>query len=108
MRAGDLTMRLINDIGMMRDAMVTAVMPLLSSLTVFTGMAGIMLWLNWQLTVVALLPVPLLVLVTVWRGRRIRDVNRVQRQHEGELAAVGPKYHDCDSNSSGHGTRELP
>lgn len=92
LRAGDLTMRLINDIGMMRDAMVTAVMPLLSSLTVFTGMAGIMLWLNWQLTVVALLPVPLLVLVTVWRGRRIRDVNRVQRQHEGELAARSAEF----------------
>ncbi len=92
LRAGDLTMRLINDIGMMRDAMVTAVMPLLSSLTVFTGMAGIMLWLNWQLTVVALLPVPLLVLVTVWRGRRIRDVNRVQRRREGETAARSAEF----------------
>ncbi|EHC4324990.1 ABC transporter ATP-binding protein, partial [Escherichia coli] len=43
-------------------------------------------------TVVALLPVPLLVLVTVWRGRRIRDVNRVQRQHEGELAARSAEF----------------
>ncbi|NDJ57582.1 ABC transporter ATP-binding protein [Enterobacteriaceae bacterium 4M9] len=91
-RTGDLTMRLINDIGMMREATVTAIMPLLSSLVIFAGMLGIMFFLDWQLTLLTLLPMPLLALATVRSGGKIRNVSRAQRKREGHLAARSAEY----------------
>jgi ATP-binding cassette subfamily B protein len=91
-RTGDLTMRLINDIGMMREATVTAIMPLLSSMVIFAGMLGIMFFLDWSLTLLTLLPMPLLALATLRSGRKIRDVSRTQRKREGNLAARAAEY----------------
>ncbi len=91
-RTGDLTMRLINDIGMMREATVTAIMPLLSSIVIFAGMLGIMFFLDWQLTLLTLLPMPLLALATVRSGGKIRNVSRAQRKREGHLAARSAEY----------------
>mgnify|MGYP005984976167 CR=1 FL=1 len=91
-RTGDLTMRLINDIGMMREATVTAIMPLLSSIVIFAGMLGIMFFLDWQLTLLTLLPMPLLALATMRSGGKIRDVSRAQRKREGHLAARSAEY----------------
>lgn len=91
-RTGDLTMRLINDIGMMREATVTAIMPLLSSTVIFVGMLGIMFFLDWQLTLITLLPMPLLALATMRSSGKIRNVSRAQRKREGQLAARSAEY----------------
>ncbi len=91
-RTGDLTMRLINDIGMMREATVTAIVPLLSSSVVFLGMLSIMFFLNWALTLLILLPMPLLVLGMLYSSRKIREVSRTQRKREGDLAAKSAEF----------------
>jgi ATP-binding cassette subfamily B protein len=87
-RTGDLTLRLVGDVAMLKETAVTAAMPLLASLLVLAGMAGVMAWLDWRLTLIALAPVPLLWLISVRLTRRIQDVSRTQRQREGELAAT--------------------
>lgn len=87
-RAGDLTLRLISDVAMLKETAVTAAMPLLASLLVLAGMIGVMLALDWRLTLLALLPLPLLALTSVRLTRRIRDISRTQRKREGELAAT--------------------
>jgi ATP-binding cassette, subfamily B, bacterial len=87
-RTGDLTMRLIGDVGMLKETSVTAALPLAANLLVLVGMIAVMLALNWQLALVALLPLPLLWLSSVRIGRRIQDVSRKQRQREGEMAAT--------------------
>ncbi|PWC14531.1 ABC transporter ATP-binding protein [Brenneria corticis] len=91
-RTGDLTMRLINDIGMLREVTVTALMPMLASLLILTGMFGVMLYLDWRLALIALLPMPFL----LWRSRRaarnIHEVSRQQRRREGKLAAKAAEF----------------
>ncbi len=87
-RTGDLTMRMVGDVGMMREAAVTALLPLATNVLIVTGMAGVMLWLNWQLALIALAPVPLLALATVKLGKRIQTVSREQRKREGGIAAA--------------------
>lgn len=87
-RTGDMTLRLIGDVGMLRETAVTAAMPILASLLVLTGMIGVMLWLDPWLALVALLPLPLLALLTARMGRRIRAVSRDQRKREGAMAAT--------------------
>ncbi|WP_292291949.1 ABC transporter ATP-binding protein [Marivita sp.] len=87
-RTGDLTVRLISDIGMLKETAVTALMPLAVNTLVLAGMVGIMLWIDWQLALIALAPLPLLWLSTVKFGRRIQTVGRKTRATEGQMAAT--------------------
>jgi ATP-binding cassette, subfamily B, bacterial len=87
MKTGELTLRIIGDIGMLKEVTVTAILPLLASSLVLVGMIAVMLWLNWQLALAALLPLPLLWLTTLHFGRRIQAVSREQRRREGAMAA---------------------
>lgn len=87
-KTGDLTIRVIGDIGMLKETTVTAILPLLGNVLVLIGMTGVMLWLNWRLALLALLPLPLLWLTGVHFGKRIQAVSRKQRQREGAMAAT--------------------
>ena len=87
-RAGDLTVRLTSDVGMLQDVALTAALPLLADAGMLVGMLGLMLWMQPTLTLMALLPLPLF----VFRWRRthgaIREASRAQRTREGAMAAT--------------------
>jgi ATP-binding cassette subfamily B protein len=85
--SGELVVRIVGDIGLLKDVAVTALLPLVGSLLVLAGMAVVMLWLNWQLALLALGVLPLFAFSTLRLGRQIHDVARQQRQREGALAA---------------------
>jgi ATP-binding cassette subfamily B protein len=87
-RTGDMTMRLIGDVGMLRETAVTAAMPIAANLLVLAGMVGVMLWLDFRLALAALLPLPLLWLLTARMGKRIQKASRSQRKREGAMAAT--------------------
>jgi ATP-binding cassette subfamily B protein len=87
-RSGDLIVRVIGDVGMLKDAAVSAALPLGVNLLSLVGMIGVMLWIEWRLALLALVIVPLFWLATVRVGGRVREVSRVQRQREGAMAAT--------------------
>jgi len=87
-RTGDLVVRVISDVGMLQDVVVTAFLPMLAKLFILTGMMVLMFHMNWQLALVALGVFPLFWLRTITLGRRIREVARKQRQREGLMAAT--------------------
>ncbi|MFV0493010.1 MAG: ABC transporter ATP-binding protein [Pseudorhodobacter sp.] len=87
-RTGDITMRLISDVGMLRETAVTALMPIAANLLVLAGMIGVMFWLDPLLALVALLPLPVLAVLSTHMGGRIRKVSREQRRREGVMAAT--------------------
>ncbi len=87
-KTGDLTMRLISDVGMLKETAVTAALPLAVSMLILVGMISVMLVLNWQLTLIALLPLPLLWLFSLHIGKKIQTVARKQRRNEGDMAAT--------------------
>lgn len=86
-RSGDLTLRLTSDITMLKEATVSALLPLLTNLLVMLGMFAVMLALDWKLTLLALAPMPLMWWLTSHRGRRIYEASRRQRKREGEVAS---------------------
>ena len=86
-RTGDLVVRLIGDVGMLQEAAVTALLPLLAKALVVGGMIGLMFWMNWQLGVIAVAVFPLFWLRTISLGKKIREVARKQRRQEGAMAA---------------------
>ena len=85
--SGELVVRIIGDVGLLKDVAVTALLPLLGSSLVLGGMALVMLWLDWRLGLVALAVLPLFWLSTLRLGRQIHDVARLQRRREGAMAA---------------------
>jgi ATP-binding cassette, subfamily B, bacterial len=87
-KTGDLTMRLIGDVGMLKETAVTAALPLAANVLVLAGMIAVMLVLDWQLALIALLPLPLLWLGSIRVGKKIQDVSRKQRRLEGDMAAT--------------------
>lgn len=86
-RAGDLALRLLGDIGMLKETLVSAALPLVASGLMLAGMIVVMAILNWRLALVALLPLPLLWLNGRRIGRRIREASRAQRHRESAMAA---------------------
>ncbi|MBI3966347.1 MAG: ABC transporter ATP-binding protein [Chloroflexi bacterium] len=87
-KSGDLIMRVISDVGLLRDVTVTALLPLLGNLLVLLGMVTIMLWLRWDLALLALTTVPFFWYTTSRLTRRIRQAAHDQRRREGALAAT--------------------
>lgn len=87
-KTGDLTMRLIGDVGMLKETAVTAALPLAANVLVLVGMIAVMLVLDWHLALIALLPLPLLWLSSIRIGKKIQSVSRKQRRIEGDMAAT--------------------
>lgn len=87
-KGGELTIRVISDIGLLKDVIVTAFLPLLGNALILVGMVALMFWLHLELMLLALLTVPLFYLATARLTSRIRDVSRKQRQREGAMAAT--------------------
>ena len=76
-RKGDLTVRVIGDIGLLKDVVVTAVLPLLGNLFVLVGMVTVLFWLNWQLALLSMVTVP--ALLAVDRADQREDPQGLQR-----------------------------
>ncbi len=87
-RMGDLLTRLIDDIGMVRDVVVTAAMPLAGSLILLTTMIAVMAWLNWRLTLIALIGAPVLLFMFTRKSTRIREASKQQRRQVSKVAAT--------------------
>jgi ATP-binding cassette subfamily B protein len=86
-RSGDLIMRVMSDISMLKDVIVTAALPLLANVLILLCMVALMFWLHWELTLLALMVLPLFWLSTVSLTRRIQQAARNQRKRESDMAA---------------------
>jgi ATP-binding cassette, subfamily B, bacterial len=87
-RSGDLLLRVIGDAGMLRDVTVTAAMPLAGNVLVFASMFGMMVWLRWDLALLALAPAPLFFRSGRTTASRITEVSRRHRRIESALATT--------------------
>jgi ATP-binding cassette subfamily B protein len=87
-RTGDLVTRLTGDVGRMQDAVVTAMLPLVGNLITLVGMLVVVLVMDWQLALVALVVFPAFVLLGRISTRKIVKVSRTQRGAEGALASL--------------------
>lgn len=86
-RTGELALRLLGDVGMLRETLITAALPLVANALMLVGMMIVMLILDWKLALVAMLPLPLLWISGRRISRRIREVSRSQRKRESAMAA---------------------
>ncbi len=86
-RSGDLLTRLTGDVARLQEVAVTAALPMVANVLTLVTMVAVMLLVDWQLALVALVAFPLFSRVLARGGSRIRSAARAQRDQEGRLAA---------------------
>lgn len=87
-RGGDLTVRVISDVGMLKEVTVTAFLPMVANTLVLVTMAAVMIWLNWQLALISFAVMPLFWLRSIDLSKKIQTVSRKQRKREGAAAST--------------------
>ncbi len=86
-RTGDLLVRLMGDVNMVRDMLFASWLTLLERGTLLVGTAVVMLVLDPVLALVALVPLPALWWALGRSSQKLKDVTRKQRRREGAAAA---------------------
>ncbi len=87
-RTGDLITRITSDISAVQDFINSALLGILVNVLTLVGMIGVMFYINWRFTLIALSVAPVLFLVVYYYTRRIKKASRAVRKKEGELLSV--------------------
>jgi ATP-binding cassette subfamily B multidrug efflux pump len=76
---GRLMTRVTSDVDVLNDLFTSGVVTVFGDLFALLGIMAMMLWMNWRLALVAFAVLPLIVLITQWFRRNVRDSYRVVR-----------------------------
>ncbi len=87
-RTGDMITRVTSDIEVIQSFIDSALLGMIVSVLTLIGMIGVMFYLNWRFTLIALAVMPVLFLVVYRYTRRIKAASRAVRRKEGELLSV--------------------
>src|SRR3984893_507144 len=87
-RTGDLISRVTSDIEAIQDFVNSAMLGMLVNALTLLGMIGVMLYINWRFTLIALSVAPALFLVVFYFTRRIKKSSRAVRKKESELLSI--------------------
>ena len=83
-RTGDLISRITSDIDSVQDFVSQALLGLLVNVLTLVGMLGVMFYLDWRFTLIALSVAPLLFLVVYSFTRRIKQASRAVRKMQSQ------------------------
>ncbi len=87
-QVGDLLLRATGDANMLREMLVDATLVVLTEFLVLLAMVGVMFYMDWQLTLIALAVLPALSLAVFRISSDLRVAVRRQRKKEGRMAAL--------------------
>ena len=87
-QTGDLVSRITSDIDAIQSFIASGLLGALINSLTLTGMVGVMLYLNWRFTLIALSIAPVLFGLVYTYTRRIKKAAREVRKKEGEIVSV--------------------
>ena len=76
---GRLMTRVTSDVDVLNDLFTSGVVTVFGDVFTLVGIMVVMLWMNWRLALVAFCVLPLIVLITQWFRRNVRESYRVVR-----------------------------
>jgi ATP-binding cassette subfamily B protein len=85
-RGGDLLTRLTGDVSRIQDALVAWLVTALPDVLTLVGLLVVLLLIDPTMTLVALVAVPPLTVLTMFRRRQIKAAQRETRARQGDLA----------------------
>jgi len=87
-RTGDLISTVTSDIDSIQSFITSGLLGVLINLFTLVGMVGVMFYLNWRFTFIALSVAPVLFAIVYSYTRRIKKASRAVRKKEGEIVSV--------------------
>jgi subfamily B ATP-binding cassette protein MsbA len=87
-RTGDLISRVTSDIDSIQSFITSNLMDSLLDVITLGGMIGVMFYINWRFTLIALSVLPALAVVVFKYTRSIKKAARALRKKEGEIVSV--------------------
>ena len=87
-KTGDLISRVTSDIDSIQSFITSGLLGGVINVITLLGMVGVMLYLNWKFTLIALSVAPILFAVVFSYTRRIKKASRAVRKKEGEIVSV--------------------
>ncbi len=87
-RVGELLSRITGDVATLQGLVSTTIVDLVVQTLTFFGMAGFLVYLNWKLTLFALLVIPLAFKVIHFASQRLRAVGHTIQQELASLSAI--------------------
>ena len=87
-RTGDLISRLTTDIRILRQVLISLPLTMISEFSLMAGMMVIMFIMDRQLSLLAMMVIPLLAILLKKYRRPMKQAIRKQREREGHLASI--------------------
>ena len=87
-RVGELMSRLNNDVVGAQNAISNTIVSLITNLIEAMALGAVMLTLEWRLTIVSVIILPVFLLVARQLGNRLRDIAREQMDANAQMNAV--------------------
>lgn len=85
-RSGELLMKVSSDTAALRELFTDWILTVASHSLLVIGILAVMFFLNWQLSIVVALTLPVLAAVLFYLNRRIKKTASTQRKQEGKMA----------------------
>ena len=105
-RRGDLLIRLMGDINVLRDLLVNSMLRGVSALLLLIMMTVVLLLVDWRLSLIVFGILPLLALTTFRFSVKVRAATRRQRQSEGRVGALAQEALSGISYLQASGTQQ--
>ena len=87
-QAGDLISRVTSDIDAIQSFIASGLLSSLVDIVTLVGMVGVMFYINWRFTLIALSVAPVLFVLVYSYTHRIRKASRAVRKKESEIVSV--------------------
>ena len=87
-KTGDLISRVTDDIDAIQTFIVSGLLSIVVDIATIIGMIGVMFYLSWQLTLIAMTVVPVLFTIVYVYTRRVKKYSRAVRKQEGQMISV--------------------
>jgi ATP-binding cassette subfamily B protein len=87
-KTGELMSRMNNDVVGAQNAISNTIVEILTNIVTVIATLGVLLWLEWRLTLLGVLVFPIFTLIAIRLGKRLREIARTQMQHNAQMNAM--------------------
>ena len=87
-RTGEIQSRVSNDVGGIQQVVTTTLSDTIANIAILASTLGAMLFLSWQLTIVAVATVPLYFFMAQWVGRKRREITSRTQKSMAEMTVI--------------------
>ena len=87
-RTGEIQSRVSNDVGGIQSVVTTTLSDTIANIAILASTLGAMLFMSWQLTIVAVATVPLYFFMAQWVGRKRREITSATQKSMAEMTVI--------------------